>query len=324
MSADRLLFVHPLPYTQLIPGLEERGLRAEPFTTAALAMPGQVLACFIGFYETLRHPLTAWRITQDCRRMGVPVVTWNRDAPHYINRAPWRLDLLDRFRLFDIYASHTLVDTQRSFANAIAYLPNAANVARYGAGPDPAGLMRRLREDASYRWDVSFLGGMDGRRYKEDKEREEFFAALAPRLAERKIRFSFREAEGTSVAEQIAYYHSSRINLNFGARCEYLAPFASGLPERCYGIPACGGLLLCDKRTHARDDFTPGENWAEFDGLDDCVAQIERHLANFAAARDLAERCHAHVMTHHTYAHRAATLHQVLLDWRSGKRGRLA
>ena len=98
---------------------------------------------------------------------------------------------------------------------------------------------------------------------------------------------------------------------------------ASGLPERCYGIPACGGFLLCDKRTHARDDFTPGDNWAEFDGLDDCVAKIVFWLENFSAARDLAERCHAHVMARHTYAHRAATLHDALLAWHEGQRGRL-
>ena len=127
-----------------------------------------------------------------------------------------------------------------------------------------------------------------------------------------------------SVAEQVALVRSSRINLNFGASCDYGAPVASGLPERCYGIPACGGFLLGDKRTHAPDDFTPGENWAEFNDLDDCVAKIDYWLAHFDAARDLAERCHAHVMSNHTYANRAATLHQALLDWHAGRRGRLA
>jgi hypothetical protein len=30
---------------------------------------------------------------------------------------PWRLDLLDRYRLYDIYATHTRVDTRRAFAD---------------------------------------------------------------------------------------------------------------------------------------------------------------------------------------------------------------
>ena len=127
-----------------------------------------------------------------------------------------------------------------------------------------------------------------------------------------------------SVEEQLALIQTSRINLNFGAACDYGTPILSGLPERCYGIPACGGFLLCDKRTHVRDDFTIGENWAEFDGIDDCVEKIKYWLAHFDAARDLAERCHAHVMAHHTYAHRAARLYQALLDWHAGKRGWLA
>ena len=31
------------------------------------------------------------------------------------------------------------------------------------------------------------------------------------------------------------------------------APFASGLPESCYEIPACGGFMLCARRSHARE-----------------------------------------------------------------------
>jgi spore maturation protein CgeB len=124
-----------------------------------------------------------------------------------------------------------------------------------------------------------------------------------------------------SVDEQVTLIQQSRISLNFGASCEYGAPVASGLPERCYGIPAVGGFLLCDKRTHAKDDFTPGKNWAEFDGLDDCVAKIQYWLLHWDAARDLADRCHAHVMARHTYAHRAEKLHQALLAWHDGQRG---
>lgn len=323
MIKDRLLFAHPRPYERLIPGLAAAGLSIEDYAPANLAGAQGVLGCFVGFYESLRHPYTAWQIKRTCKRWRIPVVTWNRDAPHYLNRAAWRLDLLDRFRLFDIYATHTLIDTRRSFADAVIYLPNAASIERYNPGPDPEACLRLLRDPAAYEWDVSFLGGMNGARYKEDQERQDFFAALAAKLDERRIRYCFREVDGMSVEDQIRFFHASKINLNFGARCEYGMAEPSGLPERCYGIPACGGFLLCDKRTHAQDDFTPGANWAEFDGLDGCVTKIEYWLANFAAARDLAERCHTHVMTKHTYAQRAATLHAALLDWHAGQRGRL-
>lgn len=282
--------------------------------------PQQAFACVVWFYHPLRWPLEVYRLRRFLARRNIPLLAWNRDAPHYLNRAPWRLDLLDRFRLLDIYATHTLIDTQRHFADSVLYLPNAADGGHYNLG---ATSLAEFRDTTRYEHDVSFFGAMDGRRYKEMRPRQEFFAALGERLAARGIRFLFRESADMRVEEQVALIQKSRINLNFGASCDYGAPVASGLPERCYGIPACGGFLLCDKRTHARDDFTPGENWAEFEGLDDCVAQIEYWLANFEAARDLAERCHAHVMAQHTYAQRAATLHQALLEWHDGKRGRL-
>ena len=301
--------------------LELRGLsfvKIDPL--APDSWPQRALACVVWFYYPLRAPLAAYRLKRALAVRSTPMLAWNRDAPHYLNRAQWRLDLFDRSRLLDIYATHTLIDAHRQFADTLLYLPNACDTERYHLG---AATPESLRDAASYVWDVSFFGAMDGDRHKEMRPRQEFFAALGERLRARGIRFLFRESAGMRVEEQVALIQQSRINLNFGASCDYGAPLASGLPERCYGIPACGGFLLCDRRTHARDDFTPGQNWAEFDGLDDCVAQIEYWLAHFDAARDLAERCRAHVMAHHTYTHRAATLHNALLAWHQGKRGRL-
>lgn len=311
----RLIINHTGFLPPMRSALEARGLSIDE--NVWLPSGGQLegtLACHVWFYDCLRHPWRMWRLKQRLKRHRVPLVAWNRDAPHYLNRAAWRLDWLDRAGILDIYASHSLTDTRR-FAETVLYLPNAADIAVYGPGGSAEDVFRRLRDPSGYRYDVSFFGGMNGCRYKEDAARERFFAALGERLGKRGITYLFREGEGLSAAEQVDLIQASRINLNFGARCEYGARVASGLPERCYGIPACGGFLLCDKRTHARDDFTIGENWAEYDGLDDCVAKIEYWLAHFDEARSLAERCHQHVMNHHTYAHRAETLHRALLDW---------
>ena len=320
---DVLLIAHGSLHPALRRALAARGLslrESRRWRDADRSEPQRILGAYTWFYEGLRHPLTIWGMHRFLLRQGIPLFVWNQDTPHYLNRAAWRLDWLDRARLFDIYATHSLIDTRRNFADSTLYLANAADITRYhlhGAA------LADLRDPAGYELDVSFFGAMDGLRYKEMRSRQEFFAALGVRLTARRIRFLFRESAGMSVEEQVALIQNSRINLNFGASCDYGAPVASGLPERCYGIPACGGFLLCDQRTHAADDFTPGENWTGFSGLEDCVAQIEHWLANFAAARDLAERCHAHVMTHHTYAQRAAVLHNALLAWHAGKRGQL-
>lgn len=320
---DVLLIAHGSLHPALRRELAARGLalRESPsWREADRSQPERILGAYTWFYEGLRHPLRVWAMRRWLRRRGIPLFVWNQDAPHYLNRAAWRLDLLDRGRLYDLYATHTLVDAGRRFADATLYLPNAADTARYRLQDRT---LAQLRDPAAYEWDVSFFGAMDGTRYKEMRSREEFFAALGERLRARGIRFLFREAAGLDAAAQVELIRRTRINLNFGASCDYGASVASGLPERCYGIPASGGFLLCDRRTHARDDFTPGENWAEFDGLDDCVAKIEYWLAHFDTARALAERCHAHVLAHHTYAHRAGKLHNALLDWHAGKRGRL-
>lgn len=318
---QRLIVNHSGFLPSMRRALEERGLIVdEDVWHPNAAQLENTIACYVWFYDCLRHPFRVWRLKRLLQRYGVPLVTWNRDAPHYLNRKGWRLDLLDRSRLLDIYASHSLIDKRR-FAEQVLYLANAADTSAYTIGGSASTVLAHLRHPSAYRYDVTFFGGMNGERYKEDAERERFFSKLGEKLQARGIRFLFREAEGMSIAEQIEFIQASRINLNFGARCEYQAPVASGLPERCYGIPACGGFLLCDKRTHARDDFAIGENWAEFDGVDDCVAQIEYWLAHFDQARDLAERCHRHVMARHTYTNRAATLHEALIAWHARNGG---
>lgn len=283
----------------------------------------QTLACFIWFYDALRYPFKVAALKHRLHHYGVPLVAWNQDAPHYLNRKPWRLNLLDRFRLFDIYATHTLIDNKRQFAETQLFLPNAANPALYNLGGSEKEVFEHLRQPKNYRYDVSFFGGMDGQRHKEDLDRQFFFRNLENRLNQRGISYLFIDTgnKGMAIDRQIEIIQSSRINLNYGARCEYLAPVASGLPERFFGIPACGGFLLGDRRTHTKDSFDTGVHLDEFSGLNECVDKIEYYLANFAQSREMAEQAYHHVLRHHTYTHRAATLYNALIDWHKRKRG---
>lgn len=278
-----------------------------------------VFGCVVWFYEGMRSPIRIWRLAKRLRRQGIPLIAWNRDAPHYLNRAEWRIDWYNHAKLLDIYATHTMADTRR-FADAWLYLPNAADIDNYNL----RGItLEELRRPEHYLYDVSFFGAMDGIRFKEMRARQEFFSALGDRLQNLGIKYVFREAEGMTIEEQVSFIQQSRINLSYGASCEYKALSASGLPERCYGIPACGGFLLCDKRSHALNDFEPGTNWAEYENIDDCVEKIKFWLSNFYDARRLAENCHKHVIENHTYDNRANTLYQAANYWHTGKRGDL-
>ncbi|SDI49249.1 glycosyltransferase [Propionivibrio dicarboxylicus] len=309
------------PLIPLRAGLSALGIQLLPAAEMAqLSDTRQVLGYFACFYRSLSRPAAAWLRHRQLARAGIPIVTWNRDAPHYLNYPAWRLTLASKLRLTDIYATHTLIDADKyGFAPTTLYLANAVEPATYSPPEPVSGLFPRLRDESTYAVDVSFFGGMNGQAYKEDADRAEFFSALSKRLTEEKISHVFRETGDMTPSQQIAFILSSKINLNYGARCEYKARIASGLPERCFGIPGVGGFLLCDKRTHSRDDFDIGKNWAEYDGIDDCVTKIKYWLAHFQSARDIAEQCQQHVMRQHTYQHRAARLVNALIAWHDSR-----
>jgi len=206
MDRNHIIINHNDFFKPLILGLKERGLEPifdqwQPETE----LLQKSLACFIWFYDALRHPIQVLALKLQLQRYGVPLVAWNRDAPHYLNRKPWRLNLIDRFKLFDIYATHTLIDTKRKFAGMQLFLPNAANTELYNLGGPVTEVFNRLRQEKNYRYDISFFGGMDGNRYKEDLDRQLFFEALAKRLDEIGVHYKFVETgdKGIPLKEQI-------------------------------------------------------------------------------------------------------------------------
>lgn len=305
------------PLIPLRAGLSALGIQLLPVAEMTqLSDTQQVLGYFACFYRSLSRPTSAWLRHRRLARAGIPIVTWNRDAPHYLNYPTWRLKLASKLALTDIYATHTLIDADKyTFAPTTLYLANAVEPSSYSPPEPISSLFPRLRDESTYSVDVSFFGGMNGQAYKEDADRAAFFSELSKRLTEEKITHIFRETGEMTPAQQIDFILSSKINLNYGARCEYKASTASGLPERCFGIPGAGGFLLCDKRTHSRGDFDIGKNWAEYDGIDDCVAKIKYWLTHFQLARNIAEQCHYTVMHQHTYQHRATHLVNALNDW---------
>lgn len=311
-------------FRPLLQNLEDTGLElAHEHWHPTPELLEKSLACFIWFYDALRHPLKVFVLRQRLHKHGVPLIAWNRDAPHYLNRKAWRLNLLNHFRLFDIYATHTLIDDKRQFANLQLFLPNAANPKLYNLRGPEKEIFNHLRQTENYQYDVSFFGGMDGQRHKEDLERQHFFEALGQRLEQLGISCLFVDTgnEGMPIERQIEIIQKSRINLSYGARCEYLSPVASGLPERFFGIPACGGFLLGDKRTHTKDNFEPEVHMSEFSDLEECISKIQYYLEHFDHIRDMAEKAYYHVIAHHTYKNRADKLVSAIHAWHQGKKG---
>jgi spore maturation protein CgeB len=215
-----------------------------------------------------------------------------------------RLALFRLLRPLDIYASHTIQPTW-NFAPIKLYCPNAAWVRIFNLRGHS---LEEMRDPNFYEYDVSFLGNLDGQRFKEHANRQHFLEDLADRLAKLGIRYRFAQGTGLALLEQVHLIQRSRINLNYGAAADHGAVRSWGLPERCYGVPGCGGFLLSDERKHASDDFDLASEWAGFTDLDDCVEKIQYWLAHFERSRRIAEAAHARVLKHHTYELRARNL----------------
>ena len=266
-------------------------------------------------FEQIKTPLRLARIRRRLAADGAPYVWWNRDAPWNCAIKPWRKLLVHAARPADIHLAHSLQSVDLFGAPAV-YFPNAVQVDRYNLA---GRTLESLREPANYRCDVTFVGTLNPG-YRRLRARIEFLGELARRLGRQGIDcrlFDTSVGSTLTVSEQVEIIQTSRINLNVGAVCD--DPVVSwGLPERCFGIAACGGFLLCDERRHAAETF-PADAWEAFSSLEECVARIEFFLGHFELARDKAERLHRDVMEHHTYGIRARQLLGLVAAWRAAR-----
>lgn len=259
--------------------------------------------CVADFVDCVRRLRRTMAHARALRAESVPLIALARDAPWHRGVHRLRLAAAAALRPFDGYATHSMQQAGR-FASRTLYCPNAARESVYHASRSQ---LEAMRDPAWYRWDVSFIGNLDAARYPEHRRRAEFFAALQDRLSPLGLRAMFRDSGGLSVEEQVDIVHRTRINLSAIAACDAGPEPSWGLPERCYGVPACGGYLLSDRRRHAIEDFADDER-REFESLDDCVAAIRSALVDHAGTRGVAERAHARVVSSHLYRHRAERL----------------
>ncbi len=305
----RLLIGTRKPFAPLEEALAEAGCEFQRWRPGA-STPRElrVDAALVDVCDAARQLWSTWRLRRHLNAARVPVVGLDRDAPWHKGVRDYRLGSVRALRLLDVYASHSLQDAER-FGTEALYLPNAAWTRHYHLG---GRTLESLRDPAAYRYAVSFIGNLNAERYREHAERVRYLAALRERLGQSGVVLHLFDSEGLAPAAQVALIQASRINLNIGAAADHGAARSWGLPERCYGIPACGGFLLSDARRHAADDFVPGAEWADFQTLDDCAAKILHHLAHFDASRAVAEAAHARVMREHTYANRAKTLMEAI------------
>ncbi|MGP1684884.1 MAG: glycosyltransferase family protein [Giesbergeria sp.] len=318
MARDNVILNYRKGFPPLMEAFEQIGYRVvENAWAPAPDLLAKCEACVVNLYEAMRNPWSTLALERRLKQAGVPLIGLDRDAPWHMGMRWRRLALFRLLRPLDIYASHTLQPTWH-FAPRKIYNANAVWVRNFNLHGHT---LEEMRDPAFYEYDVSFLGNMDGERYKEHAERARFFAELRPRLDALGIRHYIKHSSGIGEAEQIRVIQRSRINLSYRSSCDHGGTLSWGLPERCYGVPARGGFLLTDERRHAADDFDLATEWAGFTDLEDCVAKIQYWLAHFEQSRRVAEAAHARVMRDHTYEKRASHLIEAGQAWRNDTAG---
>jgi spore maturation protein CgeB len=316
MSRDTVIYNFSKGFDSLKEAFEANGYRVAVNEWApAPQLAARCEIAVVNLYEAIRRPGDAVGLHRRLRRDAVPLIGIDRDAPWHLGIRWRRLALFRLLRPLDIYATHTLQPTW-NFAPVKIYNPNAAWTRCYNLHGHT---LAEMRDPLFFEYDVSFLGNMDGERYKEHAERARFFAALRPRLGAMGIRHYIAHSSGIDEETLIRVTQRSRINLSYRSSSDHGGTMSWGLPERCFGVPARGGFLLTDERRHAADDFDLATQWAGFTDMDDCVAKIRYHLDHFDLARDIAEAAHARVMRDHTYEKRATNLIRAGQDWRKNR-----
>ncbi|RJQ53529.1 MAG: hypothetical protein C4526_06410 [Nitrospiraceae bacterium] len=260
-------------------------------------------AVIFEFKYILKNEIKFLKLSYGLKKTGIPRVTWCVDIPN-IGARKWKLSLLLKADLIDIFATHSMQDLPGP-TDSIIYLPNAAWLKRYNPGNVT---LEELRNPGKYTTDVSFIGNMDSAKYPEHLRRARFLDALGVMLRQNGISYRFEDGRHLDVSAQVDIIQRSRININFGCGADRYENKSWGLPERCYGIPACGGFLLSEERAHAKDDFIEGEEIVLFRDLKDCFEKIRYYITSHDEARRIAENAYRRVMNEHTYRHRAEKL----------------
>lgn len=260
-------------------------------------------AVIFEFKQILKEYLRFLNLSFRLKRAAIPIVTWCLDMPN-IGARRWKLSLILKTKLIDIFATHSLQELSNSMAT-ILYLPNAAWPSKYNLGPIT---LEDLRNPDFYTTDVSFIGNIDSLKHPEHRQRTEFLNSLGALLQKNGITYRFEDSRYLNFSTQVDLIQKSRININYGCGADRYEIKSWGLPERCYGIPACGGFLLSDERVHAEDDFRVDEEIIMFKNIDDCLEKIKFYIVNHDERRRIAENAYKKVLAEHTYKQRTKKL----------------
>lgn len=202
---------------------------------------------------------------------SMKLVCFNPDDP--FNMASSNTEIIASIKLYDIYFIWTKLlndKLNKAGANKVAYFP---------FGIDETII---YPVEASYKYDISFIGNGDAERHKliQDMSSEminrglnikiHVFGSNWPNLGENIIIHGQRNGE-----ELMKTISASKINLNLLRKQN-----KNSINMRTFEIPAAGGFMLHEKSVEAECFFSPKDEVAYFETIIELVDKCEFYLNN--------------------------------------------
>jgi len=104
-----------------------------------------------------------------------------------------------------------------------------------------------------------------------------------------------------------AFYNLCEINLNATS-----LQMKTGLNQRIFDVPACGGFLLTDDREQLFEHFEPDKETAVFSSPEEARDKAGFFLSHPEERERIAQAAHKRVLDQHTYLHRVSELIEVM------------
>lgn len=103
------------------------------------------------------------------------------------------------------------------------------------------------------------------------------------------------------------FYYSSVVNLNVTE-----PHVKSGLNQRFFDIPACGGFLISDRNEEIEQWFVPGEDIVVYNDIPDLIDKVRYYIDHPEERERIAVSARDKVLRYHTMKHRMEKVVQIL------------
>lgn len=111
------------------------------------------------------------------------------------------------------------------------------------------------------------------------------------------------------INEMPLVFKNSKINLNMTLRS-----IQSGIPLRAMDIMGCGGFLLTNYQADFEDFFEAGVDYVYYTDNQDLLYKVDYYLEHEEERKQIARNGYEKVRKYHTYAHRIASILQLVRE----------